>query len=225
MTLQGIPDGVIQNSNPISIVTIIPSSTTSSILTSGRWGSTSPPSSASTPVSPQLLLPRCMPPFPQPGSNQRLGHFWTYILVGIAEISTSVTSLEYAFAESPKQMKSFVVAFFQSPALAAALNFAIISVDVGYRFAWLFGSFPVTTMVIGMPFCSTFLKLDGAEAVLNSIRSGDRDGFKDVHKPRVLMCKPDLSCTHSPTRLVFFYFLYVLVEPVTRRFPVGDMGL
>ena len=78
------------------------------------------------------------------------------------------------------------------PALAAALNFAIIAVDVGYRFAWLFGSFPVTTMVIGMPFCSTFLKLNGAEAVLNSIRSGDRDGFKDVHKPRVLIYKPDL---------------------------------
>ena len=84
-------------------------------------------------------------------------------------------------------MKSFVVAFSQPPALAAALNFAIVSVDVKYRFAQLFGSFPITTMVIGMPSYSTFLKLDGAEAVLNTIGSSDRDGFKDVHKPRVLV--------------------------------------
>ena len=128
-----------------------------------------------------------MPPFPQPGSDQCLGRFWTYILVGIAETSASVAPLEYAFAEAPKQMKSFVVAFSQPPALAAALNFAIVSVDVEYRFAQLFGSFPITTMVIGMPSYSTFLKLDGAEAVLNTIGSSDRDGFKDVHKPRVLV--------------------------------------
>ena len=105
-----------------------------------------------------------------------------YILVGIAEIFASITSLEYAFTKAPKRMKSFVMAFSQfQTAVSAALNFALTAVNVEQRFTWLFGSFGVTAVVVGTLFYLTFLKLDRAEAALNLIGTGDRDGFKDEH--------------------------------------------
>ena len=106
-----------------------------------------------------------------------------YILVGVAEIFASITSLEYAFTKAPKQMKSFVMAFSQfQTALSAALNFALVSINTEDKFTWLFGSFAVTAVIIGTLFYLTFLKLDRAEAALNIIGTGDRDGFKDTHK-------------------------------------------
>ena len=105
-----------------------------------------------------------------------------YILVGIAEIFASITSLEYAFTKAPQQMKSFVTAFAQfQTAVSAALNFALVSVNVEERFTWLFGSFAVTAVVVGTLFYLTFINLDRAEAALNTIGTGDRDGFKDTH--------------------------------------------
>jgi POT family proton-dependent oligopeptide transporter len=106
-----------------------------------------------------------------------------YILVGTAEIFASITSLEYAFTKAPKQMKSFVSAFAQFQiAVSAALNFALVQVNVENRFTWLFGSFAVTAVVGGTLFYLTFLKLDRDEAALNAIGTGDRAGFKDEHK-------------------------------------------
>jgi proton-dependent oligopeptide transporter, POT family len=103
-----------------------------------------------------------------------------YILVGIAEIFASITSLEYAFTKAPKRMKSVVVAFsqFQS-ALASALNFALTAVNVEEKFTWLFGSFAITAWVVGTIFFFTFRQLDKAEAELNAIGTGDRAGFTD----------------------------------------------
>ena len=81
-------------------------------------------------------------------------------------------------------MKSFVVAFSQfRSAFATALDFALVSVDVVYKFTWLFGSFAVIAVVIRTLSRLTFFKLSGAEAALNTADTGDRDGLADVHKP------------------------------------------
>ncbi|KAL0950328.1 hypothetical protein HGRIS_010299 [Hohenbuehelia grisea] len=103
-----------------------------------------------------------------------------YILVGMAEIFASITSLEYAFTKAPKSMKSVVMAFSQfQTALSSALNFALVAVNVEPRFTWLFGSFAVTAWVIGTIFFFVFRKLDKMEAQLNAIGTGARDGFVD----------------------------------------------
>ncbi|KAF9445220.1 peptide transporter PTR2B [Macrolepiota fuliginosa MF-IS2] len=103
-----------------------------------------------------------------------------YILVGISEIFASITSIEYAFTKAPKRMKSVVMAFSQfQTALSSALNFALVSVNVEPRFAWLFGSFAVTAWVVGTIFFVVFRDLDRREAELNAIGSGDREGFSN----------------------------------------------
>ncbi|KAF8651146.1 hypothetical protein AX16_004848 [Volvariella volvacea WC 439] len=103
-----------------------------------------------------------------------------YILVGMSEIFASITSLEYAFTKAPKRMKSVVMAFSQfQTALSSALNFALTAVNVEPRFTWLFGSFGVTAWIVGTIFFITFRGLDKREAQLNAIGQGQRDGFKD----------------------------------------------
>jgi proton-dependent oligopeptide transporter, POT family len=79
-----------------------------------------------------------------------------YILVGIGEIFASITSLEYAFTKAPKRMKSVVMAFSQfQTAVASALNFALVPANREDRFGWLFGSFAIAAWVVGALFMWT----------------------------------------------------------------------
>ena len=55
-------------------------------------------------------------------------------------------------------MKSVVMAFSQfQTALSSALNFALTAVNVEQRFTWLFGSFGVTSVVVGTIFFFTYV--------------------------------------------------------------------
>ncbi|TRM63651.1 POT family-domain-containing protein [Schizophyllum amplum] len=101
-----------------------------------------------------------------------------YILVGISELFTTLVSNEYAFTKSPKRMKSTVMAFslFMS-AVSSALNFALTAVNVENRFAWLFGSFAVVALVVGILFYFGFRHLDKEEQHLNVVGLGERKGF------------------------------------------------
>ncbi|KAF9476780.1 peptide transporter PTR2B [Pholiota conissans] len=103
-----------------------------------------------------------------------------YILVGISEIFASITSIEYAFTKAPARMKSVVMAFSQfQTALSSALNFSLTAVNTEPRFAWLFGSFAVTAWTVGTIFFITFRALDRREIALNAVGKGDRAGFID----------------------------------------------
>jgi POT family proton-dependent oligopeptide transporter len=103
-----------------------------------------------------------------------------YILVGMAEIFASITSLEYAFTKAPARMKSVVMAFSQfQNCLAAALNFALTAVNIEPKFQWLFASFAITAWITGTIFFFTFRDLDRREAQLNAIGQGQRAGFVD----------------------------------------------
>ncbi|KAF7361573.1 Peptide/h+ symporter protein [Mycena sanguinolenta] len=101
-----------------------------------------------------------------------------YILVAISEILALISSQEYAYTKAPKRMKSVVTAFSAlQNAIASALNFALTAVNVEQRFEWLFVSFAITAIVFAAIFYWTFRDLDGREAELNLIGTGERDGF------------------------------------------------
>ncbi|KAJ7592905.1 peptide/h+ symporter protein [Mycena floridula] len=103
-----------------------------------------------------------------------------YILVAISEIFASITSLEYAFTKAPQRMKSVVMAFGQfQTAVAAAINFALTGVNVEQKFVWLFASFAITAWVVGTIFFFTFRDLDRRETEINTVGTGQRAGFVD----------------------------------------------
>ncbi|KAF9008064.1 peptide transporter PTR2B [Cyathus striatus] len=103
-----------------------------------------------------------------------------YILVGMAEIFASITSLEYAFTKAPQRMKSVVMAFSQfQNCISSALNFALVAVNIEPKFQWLFASFAIISWISGTLFFYCFRDLDRREAELNAIGQGDRAGFAD----------------------------------------------
>ncbi|KAI4523329.1 PTR2-domain-containing protein [Schizophyllum commune Loenen D] len=101
-----------------------------------------------------------------------------YILVGISELFATLVSNEYAFTKSPKRMKSTVMAFslFMS-AVSALLNLALTAVNVENKFTWLFGSFAIIAFIVGILFFIGFRKLDQEEQHLNVVGLGERQGF------------------------------------------------
>ncbi|KAJ7140087.1 peptide/h+ symporter protein [Mycena crocata] len=101
-----------------------------------------------------------------------------YILVGMSEIFANITSLEYAYTKAPQRMKSVVMAFSQlQTALASAINFALVDVNVEPKFQWLFASFGITATIFAGLFLWTFRELDRQEVILNQIGKGERAGF------------------------------------------------
>ncbi|KAF9535179.1 peptide/h+ symporter protein [Crepidotus variabilis] len=103
-----------------------------------------------------------------------------YILVGVSEIFTSITSIEYAYTKAPARMKSVVMAFAQfQTAIAACLNFSLTALNKENMFVWLFGTFSITAFVVGTIFYLIFSGLDQKEVALNSIGKGERAGFID----------------------------------------------
>jgi len=203
MTLKGTPNDLIQNLNPISIIIMIPiferliypflrsrginftpiKRITAGFLVAGL-------AMAYAAVLEKYLYDTSPCSNHQPSActdadeNPLASHInvWVvsgpYILVGVAEIFASITSLEYAFTKAPKRMKSVVMAFSQlQTALASALNFALVSVNVEDKFEWLFASFAITAAIFAGLFYWTFRDLDKAEVALNLIGTGERAGF------------------------------------------------
>ncbi|KAH6905975.1 peptide transporter PTR2B [Coprinopsis sp. MPI-PUGE-AT-0042] len=106
-----------------------------------------------------------------------------YLMVGIAEIFASITAIEYAFTKAPARMKSVVTAFSQfQHALSAAINFALTAANAEKNFTWLYGSFAIVAWIIGTIFFITFRHLDKREHQMNAIGRGDRAGFADEQR-------------------------------------------
>jgi len=207
MTLGGTPNDLIQNLNPISIVIMIPffdkliyptlrrykinftpiKRITAGFFVAGLamvWASVlqsyigkRSPCGPSDPSACEMFAgtPEARP---WPSDVNVWIVSGPYILVGMAEIFASITSLEYAFTKAPTRMKSVVMAFSQlQTAIAAAINFALTAVNVESRFVWLYGSFAVVAWIVGIIFFILFRSLDRREYELNQIGKGDRDGF------------------------------------------------
>lgn len=93
-----------------------------------------------------------------------------YILGGISEIFASVTSLEYAYTKAPTNMRSLVqaVALFMN-ALSAALGQALVSLSEDPLLVWNYTTVAILSFVGGVGFWLTNYKLDREEDKLNNL--------------------------------------------------------
>lgn len=96
-----------------------------------------------------------------------------YILIAVSEIFTSITALEYAFSKAPRNMRSLVMAFnlFMS-AIAAALGEAFVYLANDPLLVWNYGVAAVLSFLGGVGFWFTYRKLDRDEDRLNTLPTG-----------------------------------------------------
>ncbi|KAF6750978.1 peptide/h+ symporter protein [Ephemerocybe angulata] len=197
MTLHGTPNDLIQNLNPISIIVMIPIFDTSYIdKTSPCHGTEFAPSECELDHGTDFARPNPSPL-----------NVWIvsgpYILVGMAEIFASITSLEYAFTKAPSRMKSVVMSFSQlQTAVASAINFALTAVNTEPKFTWLYGSFAVVSWIVGVIFFFTFRELDRKEIELNALgKNQDRHGFAGEAPEDTTVKRRAVDPIHAPVHV------------------------
>ncbi|PLB48547.1 oligopeptide transporter [Aspergillus steynii IBT 23096] len=101
----------------------------------------------------------------------------TYVLGGISEIFASVTSLEYAFTKAPRNMRSLVqaVALFMN-AISSAIGQAFVSLSVDPLLVWNYTVVAILAFVGGVGFWITNYKLDREEDRLNNLKQSRYQG-------------------------------------------------
>ncbi|TDZ16305.1 putative peptide transporter ptr2 [Colletotrichum orbiculare MAFF 240422] len=94
-----------------------------------------------------------------------------YIFIGLAEIFTNVTSYEYAFSKAPENMKSLVMSVnLAMSAISAAIGQAWTPLSEDPLLVWNYTSVAIISFVGGVAFWFCFKHLDGEEDELNSLK-------------------------------------------------------
>ncbi|KAL0935679.1 peptide transporter Ptr2 (POT family protein) [Colletotrichum truncatum] len=94
-----------------------------------------------------------------------------YILIGLAEIFTNVTSYEYAFSKAPENMKSLVMSVNLSmSAFSAAIGQAFTPMSADPLLVWNYACVAIISFVGGVAFWFCFNHLDQEEDHLNSLK-------------------------------------------------------
>lgn len=96
-----------------------------------------------------------------------------FVLVAISEIFASVTSLEYAYTKAPKNMRSLVqaVALFTT-AISAALGWALLPLSEDPLLVWNYTVPAILAAFGGTMFYIQFRHLDHQEDMLNELPTG-----------------------------------------------------
>lgn len=199
MELNGVPNDLIQNLNPISIVILIPILDRFVYPGLRRIGINFTPlkrmafgflfSSLSmvaaavmqyyiykqSPCGYDMIETPCSAPI----------NVWAqclpYVLIGISEIFTNTTSLEYAFAKAPQNMRSMVLSInLLMSAVSSALGQAFTPLAADPNFVWNYGSVAIIAAVGGAGFWWCFRDLDKQEDMWNNLKTS---GYKGSNRP------------------------------------------
>ena len=205
MELHGVPNDVIQNLNPISIVIMIP------IIDHGLYPLLRKMGIAFTPIKRmttgfiiaalsmvasavmQYYIYKKSPcgwyankiitapdgteaPCPPAAINVWAQSF-PYILIGIAEIFANVTSYEYAYSKAPANMKSLVMSInlFMS-AVSSAIGQAFTPISGDPYLVWNYTIVAVIAFVGGVAFWICFRHLDSDEDKWNMLKKSEYMG-------------------------------------------------
>lgn len=100
-----------------------------------------------------------------------------YVLGGLSEIFASVTSLEYAYTKAPVNMRSLIqaVALFMN-AFSSALGQAMVGLSEDPLLVWNYGVTAILAFVGAIGFWLTNYKLDREEDRLNNLPQSKYDG-------------------------------------------------
>ncbi|KAI4843048.1 PTR2-domain-containing protein [Aureobasidium sp. EXF-8845] len=208
LQLNGVPNDIIQNLNPISIVIMIP------ILDHGIYPALRKAGIAFTPIkrmtlgfffaAGSMLAAAVMQHFiyvkspcgkysSDPDCIEEFGkadiNVWAqvlpYVFIGIAEIFTNVTSLEYAYAKAPANMKSMVMSInlFMS-AFAAAIGQAFTPISTDPYLVWNYTIITILAFLGGVGFWFCFRHLDAEEDKLNMLERSAMQGKNTVVGPK-----------------------------------------
>lgn len=108
----------------------------------------------------------------------------SYVLIALAEVLASITSLEYAFSKAPKNMRSMVqaVSLFMT-AFSAALGQALVGLAADPLLIWNYGVVAILAFVAGTCFWLQFKDLDIHEDYLNDLPEGRAGVTADEESP------------------------------------------
>src|ERR1700742_4674722 len=197
MELNGVPNDIIQNLNPISIMIFIPFmdfivypslrrarinfTPIKRIALGFALASLAMVAACVTQVYIYRLSPcgnhasdpDCSGPAPINVWVQTL----PYVLIGFSEIFASITSLEYAFTKAPYNMRSFVMSInLLMNAFSSAIAKARAALSADPLLVWNYGVVAVLSAIGGVAFWFNFKKLDGEEDRLNMLSASSYVG-------------------------------------------------
>jgi len=93
-----------------------------------------------------------------------------YLLIGLSEIFASITGLEYAFTKAPASMKSLIGSLFLfTTAVGAAMAGALSGTAVDPNLVWMYSGLALVAFVAGLLFWRIYSPLNKLEDSLNEL--------------------------------------------------------
>ncbi|KAK2750738.1 peptide transporter ptr2 [Myotisia sp. PD_48] len=95
-----------------------------------------------------------------------------YLFIGLSEIFASISGLEYAFTKAPPSMKSFVMSMFLlTSAFGAALGIAISPTAKNPKLVWMFTGLSGAAAIGGVIFWFLFKQYNASESQMNALEA------------------------------------------------------
>ena len=193
MELHGIPNDIMQNIDPLTIILFIPIFDRIVYPLLRRWGIPFRPitriavgfvfaaiSMAYAAIVQHLIYnagPCYTAPLACPAANDtEPNHIHVavqtpaYFFIAVSEIFASITGLEYAFTKAPPSMKSFVMSLFLlQTAFGSALGIALAPTAEDPKLVWMYTGLCVATIITAGVFWVIFRKYNATEEELNAL--------------------------------------------------------
>jgi len=93
-----------------------------------------------------------------------------YLFIGISEIFASITGLEYAFTKAPPSMRSFVMSIFLlQSAFGSAMGIALAPTATDPKLVWMYTWLSIATIITAGLFWTLFSKYNASEESMNAL--------------------------------------------------------